>query len=143
MAYFSVSMKLSFNSNIEGASDMPRFVTKNIHAYLDYPVAIALMVFPFILGLGASNPLALYIAPVVGVAAFMLTVFTDHHLGVFRLLPYKLHLAVDLTVGLLFLAIPFALGFSGLDAAYYWLNGLAVVAVIALSKPEERAQAAV
>lgn len=122
---------------------MPRFVTKHIHAYLDYPVAIALIVLPFILGLGASNPLALYIAPAVGVAAFMLTVFTDHHLGIFRVLPYRFHLAVDLSVGLLFLAIPFALGFSGLDAAYYWLNGLAVVTVIALSKPEEHARAAI
>lgn len=120
---------------------MPRFVTKTIHAYLDYPVALALIVLPFALGLGAANPLALYISPVVGVAAFVLTVFTDHHLGLVRILPYKFHLAVDLAVGLLFLALPFALGFSGLDALYYWLNGGAVVTVIALSKPEIEAAA--
>ena len=33
-----------------------RFVTRTIHAYLDYPVALALMGLPFLLGLGASNP---------------------------------------------------------------------------------------
>lgn len=115
---------------------MPRFVTKQIHAYLDYPVAIALMVLPFLLGLGASNPLALVIAPVVGISAFLLTVFTDHQLGMVRVLPYRFHLAVDLAVGVVFLILPFALGFSGLDAAFYWINGAAVVAVIALSKPE-------
>ena len=109
-----------------------RFVTKTIHAWLDYPVALALIALPFLLGLGASNPLALVIAPVVGVAAFVLTVFTDHHLGIVRVLPYRLHLAV----GLLFLLLPLVLGFSGLDAAFYWLNGAAVVTVIALSKPE-------
>ncbi|HMQ93467.1 MAG TPA: hypothetical protein PKA33_15380 [Amaricoccus sp.] len=113
-----------------------RFVTKTIHAWLDYPVALALIALPFVLGLGASHPLALAISPVVGVAAFLLTVFTDHHLGVIRVLPYRLHLAVDLVVGVLFLILPFALGFTGLDAAYYWLNGAAVVAVISLSKPE-------
>ena len=113
-----------------------RFVTKTIHAWLDYPVALALIALPFLLGLGASHPLALAISPVVGVAAFVLTVFTDHHLGLIRVLPYRLHLAVDLAVGLLFLALPFALGFAGLDAAYYWLNGAAVVAVIGLSKSE-------
>ena len=32
-----------------------RFVTKSIHAYLDYPVAIGLIVMPFIFGLGAEN----------------------------------------------------------------------------------------
>lgn len=113
-----------------------RFVTKTIHAWLDYPVALALITLPFLLGLGASHPLALAISPVVGVAAFVLTVFTDHHLGLFRVLPYRLHLAVDLAVGVLFLVLPLALGFAGLDAAFYLLNGAAVVAVIALSKPE-------
>jgi len=113
-----------------------RFVTKTIHAWLDYPVALALIGLPFLLALGASHPLALAISPFVGVAAFLLTVFTDHHLGIFRVLPYRLHLAVDLALGLLFLVLPFALGFSGLDAAYYLLNGAAVVAVIGLSKPE-------
>lgn len=114
-----------------------RFVTKTIHAWLDYPVALALIALPFLLGLGTSHPLALAISPVVGVAALLLTVFTDHHLGLFRILPYRLHLAVDLAVGLLFLALPVVLGFNGLDAAFYLLNGAAVVAVISLSKPED------
>ena len=114
-----------------------RFVTKTIHAWLDYPVALALVALPFLLGLGASHPLALAVSPIVGVAAFVLTVFTDHHLGIFRVLPYRLHLAVDLAVGILFLLLPVLLGFTGLDAAFYLLNGAAVVAVIALSKPED------
>ena len=113
-----------------------RFVTKTIHAWLDYPVALALIALPFLLGLGASHPLALTISPVVGFAALLLTVFTDHHLGLIRMLPDRLHLAVDLVVGVLFLLLPVVLGFSGLDAAYYWLNGAAVVAVVALSKPD-------
>lgn len=114
-----------------------RFMTKTIHAWLDYPVALALIALPFLLGLGSSHPLALAIAPAVGVAAFLLTLFTDHHFGVFRVLPYRLHLAVDFVVGLLFLALPFALGFSGMDAAFYLLNGAAVVLVIVLSSPED------
>ena len=37
-----------------------RFITKSIHAYLiDYPVAIVLMVAPFLLKLGKSSPVAL------------------------------------------------------------------------------------
>jgi len=113
-----------------------RFVTKTIHAWLDYPVAFSLITLPFLLGLGESNPLALTVSPLVGLAAFLLTVFTDHQLGLVRVLPYKLHMAVDLAVGVLFLSLPFALGFHGLDAAYYWLTGGAVVAVISLSKSE-------
>ena len=112
-----------------------RFVTPNIHAWLDYPVAIALMGLPFVLGLGTSNPAALWLSVGTGVAAFILTLLTDHQFGVWRVLPYGLHQAVDLAVGLVFLAAPFGLGLTGLDAAYYWINGAAVVTVISLSTP--------
>ncbi|WP_027245162.1 hypothetical protein PNH50_17230 [Leisingera aquaemixtae] len=114
-----------------------RFVTRTLHAYLDYPVAAALMGLPFLLGLGESNPLALWLSVATGIAAFVLTLLTDHHLGLVRVLPYKLHLTVDLIVGLAFLAAPFVFGFTGLDSAFYLLNGAAVVAVISLSAPEE------
>ena len=113
-----------------------RFITKEIHSWLDYPVAFALITMPFLLGLGETNALALTISPTIGVAALLLTIFTDHQTGLVPVLPYNVHLAVDLAVGLLFLVLPLALGFAGLDAAYYWLNGIAVVAVIGLSKPE-------
>ncbi len=112
------------------------FVTKTIHAWLDYPVALALIGLPFVLGLGEVQPAALWLSVMTGFAAFVLTVFTDHQLGVFRVLPYRLHMAVDLAVGLTFLAAPFLFGFAGLEAAYYWLNGAAVVAVISLHRAE-------
>lgn len=114
----------------------PRFVTKTIHAYLDYPVALTLMVAPFLLGLGSSNPLALWLSVGTGAAAFVLTLLTDHQLGVFRVLPYPVHLTVDGLVGVVFLLAPLALGFSGLDAWYYWANGAAVLLVVGLHKPE-------
>ena len=116
---------------------MTRFVTKTLHAYLDYPVAIGLVAMPFLLGLGQTNPLAFWASVVTGIAAFVLTLLTDHHLGVIRILPFKFHLAVDFLVGITFLVIPFALGFTGLEAAYYWVLGATVVAVVSLGKPEE------
>jgi uncharacterized membrane protein YjjP (DUF1212 family) len=116
----------------------PRFVTKTMHAYLDYPVAFVLMAGPFVLGLGGSHPLALWLSVVTGVAALLLTVLTDHHLGIFRVLPYPLHVAVDGMVGVAFLSIPLALGFSGIDLAYYLANGLAVMMVVSLSKPSPK-----
>lgn len=116
---------------------IPRFVTKTIHAYLDYPVAIALMLLPYILDLGQSHILAFWLSVVTGIAAFVLTLLTDHHLGVIRVLPYKLHLGVDFMVALVFITAPFLLGFTGLDAAYYWANGGAVLIVVGLHKPEE------
>ena len=113
-----------------------RFVTKTIHAYLDYPVALSLIALPFLLQLGGSHPLALWLSVGTGIAAFILTLLTDHQLGVLRVIPYSVHLGVDFVVGVVFLIAPFVLGFSGLDAWYYWINATAVLIVVNLHKPE-------
>ena len=116
-----------------------RFVTKSIHAYLDYPVAFGLMTAPFLLQLGGSHPLAKWLAVATGLAAFVLTLLTDHQLGVFRVLPYWLHLAVDFLVGVVFVVAPVIFGFSGIDACFYWVNGAVVLTVVGLHKPDPSA----
>lgn len=118
----------------------PRFITPQVHAYIDYPVAIALIGLPFAFGLGATNPLALWLSVVTGIAAFVLTVFTDHQLGLVRVLPYWLHLAVDRIVGVTFLVAPVVLGFQGLDAWFYWANAAAVLTVTFLLNAQSDAQ---
>ena len=115
---------------------MPKFMNKYIHAYLDYPVAIGLMLMPFLLGLGESSAIAFSLSVATGVAAFILTILSDHHLGVVKILPYRLHLIVDGVVGAVFVAAPFLLGFSGIDALYYWVLGVTVLAVVTLDNSE-------
>ena len=116
-----------------------KFVTKQIHAYLDYPVAIALIGLPFLLGLGSSNPLAFQLSLITGIAAFALTVLTDHQLGLIRVVPYRIHLIVDFLVGAVFVLAPFVLSFEGIDALYYWINGAAVLFVVSMHKSEAAA----
>nr|WP_299487197.1 hypothetical protein [uncultured Allomuricauda sp.] len=113
-----------------------KFITKRIHAFLDYPVAVALIVLPFLLGLGDSNPLALQLSVATGIAAFALTLLTDHHLGAFKVIPYKFHLLVDFIVAIVFILAPFIMSFQGIDAYYYWINGIAVLTVVSLHKAE-------
>ncbi|WP_299130973.1 hypothetical protein [uncultured Winogradskyella sp.] len=113
-----------------------RFITKKIHSYLDYPVAVSLMVLPFLLGLGESNPIALYLSVIVGVAALGLTILTDHHTGLLPIISYRLHLLVDGAVAVLFILAPFIFSFEGLDAYFYWINGAAVLLVVSLHKKE-------
>ncbi|AXT18346.1 hypothetical protein D7030_08175 [Flavobacteriaceae bacterium AU392] len=115
------------------------FVTKKIHAFLDYPVAIALIVLPFLLGLGSTNPLALQISVATGIAAFILTLLTDHQLGAIRVIPYRFHLIVDFLVAVVFILVPFVFSFKGLDAYFYWINGAAVLLVVSMHKSELKA----
>jgi len=119
-----------------------RFMNKYLHAYLDYPVGLSLIILPFLLGIGNANPLAFWLSVVTGIAALALTFITDHHLGVIRVLPYKLHLAVDFLVGVTFVLAPFVLGFAGIEAAYFWVLGITVLIVVGLDKTSPEQQAA-
>ncbi|WP_157016875.1 SPW repeat domain-containing protein [Mesorhizobium xinjiangense] len=118
-----------------------RFITKSMHAYLiDYPVAILLIVAPFLLKLGESSPVALWLSVVAGVAALVLPALTDHQTGLVRVIPYRLHLWVDRALGVVFIIAPFAFNFTGLDAWYYWVLAAAVLLTTSvLNAPEESA----
>jgi len=116
-----------------------RFITKSFHAYLiDYPVALLLIAAPFVLKLGHSGPLAMWLSVVVGVAALLLAAMTDHPTGLVRVIPYWLHLWVDRAVGIVFVIVPFAFKFAQLDAQYYWLLAAAIVFTTSVfNAPEE------
>ena len=115
-----------------------RFVTQQVHAILDYPVAANLIVTPFLLNLGASNPLALWLSVATGVAALLLTILTNHETGLIKVLPYSFHLLVDRIVGIVFAVAPFIFGFKGVDAAFYWINAAAVLTVTFVFNAPER-----
>jgi hypothetical protein len=115
-----------------------KFITKKMHALIDYPVALALIILPFVLGLGESNLVAFYASVATGVAALLLTLITDHQTGVIKIISYKLHLIVDFMVGLTFIILPLILSFQGIDLVYYLANGAAILFVVGLQKSEQK-----
>jgi hypothetical protein len=115
-----------------------RFITQQVHAILDYPVAANLIITPFLLNLGASNPLALWLSVATGIAALLLTILTNHETGLIKVLPYSFHLLVDRIVGIVFAVAPFIFVFKGVDAAFYWINAAAVLAVTFVFNAPER-----
>ena len=80
----------------------------------------------------------MWLSVVVGVAALLLAVLTDHPTGLVRIIPYWLHLWVDRAVGVVFVIAPFAFKFVGLDASYYWVLAAAVLLTTSVfNAPEE------
>jgi hypothetical protein len=110
------------------------FFPRAFHAWIDYPVALLLIVAPFLLGL--TTPIAIGLSVVTGIAAFILTVLTDHETGLFKVIPYKLHLIVDGIVGATFVIAPFILGLQGLEMAYFLVLGVTVLVVVAGHRAE-------
>jgi len=110
---------------------MPGLISQKFHAYIDYPVALGLIVMPSLLGLSG---VAALLSIITGVAALVLTALTDHETGLIGVLPYKFHLVVDGLVGISFVVAPFILGFQGLETLYFAVIGLTVLVVVGTHK---------
>jgi len=115
-----------------------RFVTREVHAWIDYPVGLSLIVMPFLLGIGSTNSVARWLSVGTGVAALALAMVTKHETGLIRLIPYPLHLLVDRIVGVMLLIAPLVLGFNNTDSIYYWVNaGALIAATFLLNAPNQ------
>ena len=110
-----------------------RFITPTLHGVADYTAGLGLISAPFLLGLGETSAAALWFSVFTGVAVLIASLLTNYSLGAIRLIPFEGHLAIDLLVAVTFMILPFALGFEGIDAAYYFFNATVVFLVVALS----------
>lgn len=113
-----------------------RFITPTWHGLLDYSAAVALIVLPFLLGLGNTAPLALWLSVGGGAGLIGYSLLTDYRYGARAWLSYPNHLALDVSAAAIFIATPFYFGWTGLAAAYYVVMGIGVLLVVSLSEPE-------
>jgi hypothetical protein len=115
-----------------------RFLSPTLHGVADY-LAAAGLILPFVLGLGTSSPLAIWLAVAAGAAVVLVSLLTDYTYGAIRVLPFRGHLAIETIVAIAFALAPNAFGFTGIDAWYYWVNAAAVFLVVGLTRSEESA----
>ena len=113
-----------------------RFLSPTNHGIVDYAAAVALIGAPFMLGLGSSNPVAPLISVVTGVTVILVSIATRYKYGIFKLIPFGGHLALDLLVATAFMAVPYLFRLQGLDAAYFYINAAVVYLVVALTASE-------
>jgi len=114
-----------------------RFLSPKLHGLADYGAAAGLIIFPFLLGLGQSSSVAVWLSVATGIVVIAASLLTDYYFGALRIIPFKLHLVADLSVALLFTFAPFVLNFSGLDAYFYWANAAVVYGVVLISHRSE------
>ena len=114
-----------------------RFLSPNNHGIVDYLAALALILSPFILGLGTSNPIAPWISVGVGILVIIVSLATRYRYGAFRVIPFGGHLSLDLLVATLFMLVPSLFQLSGLDAGYFYANAVVVYWVVAVTASEK------
>lgn len=110
-----------------------RFISPTTHGLIDYSAAVALIAGPFLLGLGESSPIALWLSVIIGIAVIVVSTNTIYRYGIFNTIPFDGHLAIDLAAASTFAIAPFIFGFKGIDLYYYIANSVVVFLVVALS----------
>ena len=114
-----------------------RFLSPTHHGIVDYLAAAGLILAPFALHLGESNPAAPWLSVITGLLVIIVSLATKYRYGLFRLIPFGGHLTLDLLVATIFMLVPVLFQLEGLDAAYFYVNAVVVYLVVAVTQSEE------
>lgn len=85
-------------------------ISTKIHGYIDYMMGLLLIVSPMLFNLPDGTASTLPV--VLGIGTILYSLLTDYELGLFKVLPMKAHLGIDLVAGLLLIAAPWLFGFA-------------------------------
>jgi hypothetical protein len=119
-----------------------QFLTPKFHGLLDYAAAGGLIVFPFLLDLGAESAIALWLSVAGGVGLIGYSLLTDYAFGAVGVIPYDVHLLLDLAAAVAFIAAPFVFGFSFVTSVYYFVMAVGVLLVVAASERSAKKESA-
>jgi len=107
-------------------------ISVRIHACLDYAVGAGLFLLPMLL-VPPDAITARWAMMLAGVATLVYSAATDYRWSLVRWIPFRMHLKLDVALGLFLLAGPWLLGFAG---AVFWphvIAGALVLTVTALT----------
>ena len=109
-----------------------RFIPATFHGFLDYAVAITLIVGPLVLGFtGVAQILSI----AGGAGLFIYSLITDYSTSVQKILPFTVHLIFDFVAALVLVAAPFVFGFGQIETYFFVVIGAAVIVVVAVTNP--------
>jgi hypothetical protein len=117
-----------------------RILSPRTHGVLDYLVGGLLIAAPRLLGF-ADHQLASQVPVLLGVAAIFSSLLTAYPLGLLRVLPFRLHLRLDLLSGVLLASSPWLFGFADRVWVPHLAVGLFELGAVMLTRRDERDEA--
>ena len=88
-----------------------KIISTKTHGVLDYLVGVLLIASPWIFGF-ADNNTAKWIPIILGISAFLYSLFTDYEFGMSKTISMKTHLTLDTVSGIFLAASPWIFGFA-------------------------------
>jgi hypothetical protein len=115
-----------------------RFIPTRLHGLLDYLVGLALIGAPWIFGFAPDNVDswgAETITPIViGALLIVQSFFTNYEWGISKRLSMPSHLMLDMLMGVVLAASPWAFNFAGYVYGPHLTVGLALIVVALVSQ---------
>lgn len=116
-----------------------RFIPTKVHGALDYIVAIALILAPWIFNFANVGGPAVVIPVVLGIGLILYSLFTRYEWGLIKVVGMPVHLVFDVLASVFLIASPFLFGFADM-AANVWLPhvvvGIAVIIVVIFTQTQ-------
>lgn len=115
-------------------------INTKIHGYIDYMMGLLLIISPMLLDLpkGAASTLPV----VLGIGTIIYSLLTDYELGLFKVVPLKLHLGIDLFAGLLLITAPWLFDFDDEVIWPFVILGILEVGISLLTERHTTAETA-
>ena len=110
-----------------------RFIPARVHGVLDYVTAGVLIAAPSMLGF-RKNGMQTWLPMALGLGTIGYSLLTDYELGLFKVIPMPMHLALDAANGALIAASPWLFGFAEEVSAPHLGLGLFEIVVTASSQ---------
>jgi hypothetical protein len=115
-------------------------ISRRIHGILDYVVALILILSPRLFGLEVGTAAA-RIPVILGWAAVAYSLLTRYELGLFKVLSFRAHLAVDLLHGVFLATSPWIFGFADRGWGPHLFLGLFEIAAVLMTRTTAEATA--
>jgi hypothetical protein len=121
-----------------------KVLSPRIHAFLDYLAVGGFFSAPYLFGFAGTS--AATASQVVGGLHLTLSLLTAYPLGAIRAIPFPVHGTIELVTAFLLMALPWLMGFTGLEAArnFFVGSGIVLVGLVSITnykatlKAEER-----
>ncbi len=107
-------------------------ISTRIHAVLDYLVGALLIVAPILLGFATGGPKQ-WVPILVGAVVIAYSLLTRYELSLARVVPFSLHLLLDVVANVLLIASPWLFGFADVVWWPHVVVGVINLIVVALS----------
>jgi len=111
-----------------------KVLSSKIHGILDYVVSVLLIASPWLFGFGVNGH-ETAIPVVLGITTILYSLLTNYEYSIATVIPFRLHLVLDLLSGLLLAASPWIFGFYDRVYLPHLVVGIAELGVVLLSRP--------